>query len=96
MALSQDNVHPFDDVPVWASPYVGYMYQKGLTNGISANEYGSQSYIDAKSYNLLKTNMKDSNYKLASSLVDQGVIDEKTVKRYGILEIEIVEDCFAS
>lgn len=50
MALSQNNVHPFDDVPAWASPYVGYMYQNGLTNGISDDKYGSQSFIDAKSY----------------------------------------------
>lgn len=50
LALSQDNDHPFDDVPGWASPYVGYMYQNGLTNGISANEYGSQNFIDSKSY----------------------------------------------
>ena len=46
LALSQDSDHPFDDVPEWASPYVGYMYQNGLTNGISANEY----FIDLKSY----------------------------------------------
>ncbi len=25
VALSEDNDHPFDDVPKWASPYVGYM-----------------------------------------------------------------------
>lgn len=50
LPLSQNSDHPFDDVPAWASPYVGYMYQNGLTKGISDNEYGSQSYIDAKSY----------------------------------------------
>jgi hypothetical protein len=50
LALSQNNDHPFDDVSEWASPYVGYMYQNSLTNGISANEYGSQNFIDSKSY----------------------------------------------
>jgi hypothetical protein len=50
LALSQNNDHPFDDVPEWASPYVGYMYQNSLTNGIGTNEYGSQNFIDSKSY----------------------------------------------
>jgi hypothetical protein len=50
LAISQDNDHPFDDVPEWASPYVGYMYENGLTNGISDSEYGSKKFIDSKSY----------------------------------------------
>lgn len=33
--------HPFLDVPHWADPYVGWLYQSGLTKGISATEYGS-------------------------------------------------------
>ena len=32
--------HPFQDVPEWVSPYVGYAYEEGLTNGISATEFG--------------------------------------------------------
>lgn len=33
--------HPFQDVPAWADKYVGYAYQKSLTNGISATEFGA-------------------------------------------------------
>lgn len=33
--------HPFADVPTWADKYVGYAYQSGLTNGISATEFGT-------------------------------------------------------
>jgi hypothetical protein len=50
VALTEDNDHPFVDVPEWASPYVGYMYRNGLTKGISPSEYGSQNFIDSKSY----------------------------------------------
>ena len=35
--------HPFYDVPSWADKYVGYAYQNGLTNGISATEFGTGS-----------------------------------------------------
>ena len=32
--------HPFTDVPGWADSYVGYAYEKGLTNGSSATTFG--------------------------------------------------------
>jgi hypothetical protein len=31
---------PFTDVEAWADKYVGYAYEKGLTSGVSAAEYG--------------------------------------------------------
>lgn len=34
---------PFTDVAEWAKPYVGYAYANGITNGISATEFGSQN-----------------------------------------------------
>ncbi|MCT4633600.1 MAG: Ig-like domain-containing protein [Firmicutes bacterium] len=49
-ALKKDYSHPFTDVPDWASPYVGYMYQKGLTKGISASKFGSEDLINGNSF----------------------------------------------
>ena len=49
-ALEQSPLHPFTDVPDWAGPYVGYLYQNGLTIGIGNNLYGSSAPIDEKSY----------------------------------------------
>lgn len=49
-ALKAGHTHPFKDVPNWASPYVGYMYEKGLTKGLSATTFGSNDLLDAKSY----------------------------------------------
>ena len=40
-ALNGTWSHPFTDVPIWADKYVGYAYQSGLTNGISATEFGT-------------------------------------------------------
>ncbi len=43
-ALDGSWSHPFTDVPVWtndaANKYVGYAYEHGLTNGISATQFG--------------------------------------------------------
>jgi|GEM_PF-963078 len=33
--------HPFTDVASWATNYIGYAYQKGLTKGISDTQFGT-------------------------------------------------------
>lgn len=33
--------HPFTDVAAWADKYIGYAYEKGLSGGISASEFGT-------------------------------------------------------
>ena len=35
--------HPFTDVPAWADPYVGYAYENGLTKGMSATKFGTDT-----------------------------------------------------
>lgn len=49
-ALGGQFEHPFTDVPDWAGKYVGYMYENGLTKGISDDLFAPFMVIDAKSY----------------------------------------------
>lgn len=49
-ALAENYSHPFTDVASWASPYIGYLYQKGLTNGVGNNLYGSELAMNEKAY----------------------------------------------
>lgn len=49
-ALNAKYNHPFTDVDSWADPYIGYLYEKGLTNGIGNNQYGSAQPISEKAY----------------------------------------------
>lgn len=42
-ALSSHYTSPFTDVPAWAKDYVGYAYQKNLTQGISATSFAPGS-----------------------------------------------------
>ncbi|MBR5903721.1 MAG: S-layer homology domain-containing protein [Clostridia bacterium] len=49
-ALISDLDHPFADVPRWASPYVGYAYYYGITQGISADMFGSYDTVTAEQY----------------------------------------------
>ena len=49
-ALSRNDKHPFADVPAWGSPYVGYAYQKGYTNGVSATSFDPNSLAGANTF----------------------------------------------
>ena len=49
-ALSGTWATPFNDVPAWAAPYVGYAYVNGLTQGTGPTTFGSQSYVTAAQY----------------------------------------------
>lgn len=40
-ALGGNWSHPFTDVDSWADKYVGYGYEKGLTKGVSAMQFGT-------------------------------------------------------
>lgn len=44
-ALANNYAHPFSDVPSWADAYIGYLYQQGLTKGVSANRYDSEAKV---------------------------------------------------
>lgn len=40
-ANSNTYTTPFTDVDAWAAGYIGYAYQNGITNGVSATAFGS-------------------------------------------------------
>ncbi len=50
VALSGTWKKPFFDVDSWAESYIAYAYQNGLSNGISAIEFGSQNTVTAEMY----------------------------------------------
>lgn len=54
-ALSGNWKHPFTDVPQWADKYVGWLYQNGLTKGVSATLYGSQRNVTCGQYCIFLT-----------------------------------------
>ncbi len=80
--------HPFNDVPSWAGNYIGYMYENGLTKGISATEFGSNQLTDARGYStfvLRSLGYDDSNGDFAwatsvDTAVENGLLaaEEKT------------------
>ena len=49
-ALTMKYAHPFTDVPDWGSPFVGYLYEKGFTKGVSETRFGANDKMLAKSF----------------------------------------------
>lgn len=54
-ALAGNWKHPFTDVPQWADKYVGWLYQNGLTKGVSATLYGSKRNVTCGQYCIFLT-----------------------------------------
>ena len=56
-AIEKNYQTPFTDVPDWAKPYVGWLYENKLTNGTSDTTYGTSSACTAQMYStfLLRT-----------------------------------------
>lgn len=48
-ALATTATNPFGDVPSWADKYISYAYEKGLTNGVSKDKFGSGK-VDSQMY----------------------------------------------
>ena len=42
--------HPFADVPSFAAPHVAWLYEKGLTKGMSADTFGATDGCSAQNY----------------------------------------------
>lgn len=49
-ALAGDWSHPFTDVPDWADKYVGWLYENGLTRGVSETRYGAEENVTCGQY----------------------------------------------
>ena len=49
-ALAGTWQHPFTDVPSWADKYVGWLYESGLTRGVSATLYGAEENVTCGQY----------------------------------------------
>ena len=49
-ALSLSYSAPFTDVPDWGKPYVQYLYDNGLTKGISETEFGATDLCTKEQY----------------------------------------------
>ncbi len=50
-ALAGEWEHPFTDVPDWADKYVGWLYESGLTRGVSETVYGAEENVTCGQYN---------------------------------------------
>lgn len=89
-ALNMNYSHPFTDVPGWGNPYVGYMYEKGLTQGVGNNQYGSTQLINTKSYvtfvlRALGYDDKNGDFTWNEALIkgnEVGLIDENNADQF--------------
>ncbi len=68
-ALSGSFSHPFTDVPQWSDGYVGWLYQSGLTKGVSKTLYGSNRSVTAWQYATFLTRALSDNDTIMPNLI---------------------------
>ena len=49
----QQNPHPFNDVPDWASDYVGWLYENYLVNGVSDTYFGAEDIATVQQFSTM-------------------------------------------
>ena len=80
-AMNGNFTHPFTDVPEWADGYVGWLYQSGLTKGVSKTLYGSQQPVTAWQYATFITRALNDHETIMPSLITEeeiNAIDSKS------------------
>lgn len=80
--------HPFLDVPQWADPYVGYLYQNKITSGVSDTKYASNDLINIQQFmtlllRVLNYDDKNGDFQWDKSLekaVELNIVSEEYAK----------------
>ena len=82
-ALAGNWKHPFIDVPQWADKYVGWLYQNGLTKGVSATLYGSQRNVTCGQYCIFLTRAHlDADSYQGTAFVDNDEVRQTDVEGF--------------
>jgi len=97
-AMSGKYSHPFGDVAEWADPYIGYAYEKKLTNGISATEFGASNSASAAMYltfvlralGYSDTNGEDFTWDAPFRLADEAGILNLDINRREFFRADVV------
>ncbi len=86
-AQSAQLKHPFTDVPAWADCYVGYLYAKKITSGVSATAFGSQQLSSPAQYaTFMLRALGYSGFDWKTSvgeMVKQGILTSAEAGQYG-------------
>ena len=72
-ALNGTWKHPFTDVPAWADSYVGYAYEAGLTNGVSATTFGTGNATCQQYMTFLLRSLGYTDADTGSTLYDEAM-----------------------
>ena len=89
----QGKTLPFTDVPKWASGYVAYAYENGLTNGIGKTMFGPANTMEVMSYvtfllRSLGYNDQAGDFSYNNSLIFSNSINLINDSMYSILSKE--------
>lgn len=100
-AVYQQNSHPFTDVPYWASPYVGWLYENYLINGVSDTYFGSTDTATTQQFcamllRVLGYSEADGDFSYSNAVnyaVSIGIADSSAIYKYELLRGDMMTMC---
>lgn len=102
-ASYQQNSHPFNDVPLWASNNIGWLYENYLVNGTSDTYFGAQDIATVQQFSAMllrvlgfsDTNGEDFSYDQATSFASNyGLIPANLTWQYELSRETMVIMCY--
>lgn len=100
----QQNPHPFNDVPAWASDYIGWLYENYLVNGAGASYFGAQDITTVQQFStmLLRVlgyddSQGDFSYDNAVNFaLSKNLIDSNIASHWELSRSDMITMCYTS
>lgn len=100
-ACYQQNPHPFSDVPSWASPYVGWLYENYLAHGYSDTYYGANDYATLQQFSAMMLRAlgyfeSEGDFKYENAVnfaISIGLAEQSDIYKYELVRSDMVKIC---
>ncbi len=101
-ALYQKNQHPFNDVPLWASDYIGWLYENYLVNGVSDTYFGANDNATVSQFATMLLRVLgysdkkgDFSYQSAGAFAKgKGIITDNSTDNDYLLRSSMIDMCY--
>lgn len=98
----QQNGHPFNDVPQWASDYVGWLYENYLVNGVGDTYFGAQDIATVQQFatmllRVLGYDDSEGDFSFADSVSfaqQKQLLSGDAAMRYELSRSDMIDMCY--
>ena len=98
----QQNPHPFNDVPDWASEYVGWLYENYLVNGVSDTYFGAEDIATVQQFSTMLLRVlgyddSQGDFSYVNSVAfskSKALLDAEIASHYELSRSDMISMCY--